>query len=89
MLTLHLLGAAISLGLVIAGGVAAWRKTAYKWLLLAIPLAGFWQVATGIGLAFEGVSLLRLCGSGLAYLSIMAVLEYELVRLRSRQAATE
>ena len=83
MLTLHLLGATLSLVLVLAGGIGLWKQSPYKWLIVAIPIVGLWQIATGIGLAFEGANLLRLCGSGLAYLSIMAILEYELVRLRS------
>ena len=42
MLTLHLIGAVLSPGLVITGGVSAWKQSPYMWLIIAIPVAGMW-----------------------------------------------
>lgn len=82
MLSLHLVGAGASLLLVIAGGWHLLQGRASRWLLWAVPVAVIWQFVTGVGLVVEGASLLRMCGSGIAYLLVLGGLEYGLLRQR-------
>ncbi len=73
MLWLHIGGGIATLLIVSAVAWNVIRSKSTPWLRKSLPLLAVWQTATGALLVVMGGSFLRVCGMGVVYLSILAV----------------